>query len=322
MQRGIVSAVDGRRARVKRPDGFVTAWMYISDSVAGLETGDIVFYEPFGNDGLILHAIGGAGLAAGDILARLRTVDGSGSGLDADMLDGLHAVAFATAAQGAKADAAFPISGGTLTGNLDIDGHNLTNYVGITNSNGNTFETYPGGLSYSQITVENYEQFTGDDFPLDSGTLLTIKNSAWRTFQIIVRNGTYPDTYIRQYYESQGGFLTWQRVITAPKQLLTGAWSSGQRTLTGFTDYKLFLVKIAGADMTFPAVRSGSTLRGSGSYALSASHHEVSVNHSYSGITLTWEYCNRFSHLEGSNHNNFSSYDGGSCTISEIWGVA
>ena len=45
-----------------------------------------------------------------EILAALLTVDGAGTGLDADMLDGLQATAFATAAQGAAADAALPAS--------------------------------------------------------------------------------------------------------------------------------------------------------------------------------------------------------------------
>lgn len=42
--------------------------------------------------------------------------DGSGSGLDADLLDGNHATAFATAAQGVLATNALPKSGGALTG--------------------------------------------------------------------------------------------------------------------------------------------------------------------------------------------------------------
>lgn len=44
--------------------------------------------------------------AAADVLSKLLTVDGAGSGLNADLLDGMHAGEFATAAQGAKADSA------------------------------------------------------------------------------------------------------------------------------------------------------------------------------------------------------------------------
>lgn len=41
-------------------------------------------------DGVIILDPAGAGLTAGDILAALLTVDGAGSGLDADTLDGAH----------------------------------------------------------------------------------------------------------------------------------------------------------------------------------------------------------------------------------------
>lgn len=43
---------------------------------------------------------------AAEILTAIKTVDGAGSGLDADLLDGLSSAAFATAAQGTAADAA------------------------------------------------------------------------------------------------------------------------------------------------------------------------------------------------------------------------
>ena len=43
---------------------------------------------------------------AADVLSKLLTVDGSGSGLDADTLDGISSAGFATAAQGALADSA------------------------------------------------------------------------------------------------------------------------------------------------------------------------------------------------------------------------
>ena len=46
--------------------------------------------------------------------------DGSGSGLDADLLDGQQASAFATSAQGTLATNALPKAGGTMTGTLDL----------------------------------------------------------------------------------------------------------------------------------------------------------------------------------------------------------
>src|SRR6056300_1915674 len=47
---------------------------------------------------------------ASEILTAVKTVDGAGSGLDADLLDGNEATAFATAAQGTLADSALQSS--------------------------------------------------------------------------------------------------------------------------------------------------------------------------------------------------------------------
>lgn len=68
-----------------------------------------------------------------EILAALLTVDGPGSLLNADLLDGKHHTEFATSAQGSNADTAYswgdhaglylPIGGGTLTGSLTVNGN-------------------------------------------------------------------------------------------------------------------------------------------------------------------------------------------------------
>ena len=50
------------------------------------------------------------------------TNDGASSGLDADTVDGLQATAFATSAQGTLATNALPKSGGTITGDLTVNG--------------------------------------------------------------------------------------------------------------------------------------------------------------------------------------------------------
>ncbi len=82
---------------------------------------------------------------AAEILTAIKTVDGTGSGLDADLLDGQHASAFATAAQGTTADNALPRSGGTMTGSVTLatdtkilSGSNIYTELGA-NVN-NTFE--------------------------------------------------------------------------------------------------------------------------------------------------------------------------------------
>ena len=81
---------------------------------------------------------------ASEILTAIKTVDGSASGLDADLLDGQHATAFATAAQGALADSAvqpgdnistLTNNSGYITGNQtitlsgDVSGSGTTSIV-------------------------------------------------------------------------------------------------------------------------------------------------------------------------------------------------
>jgi hypothetical protein len=60
-------------------------WRFIMDLASGIDT-------------QFAAKLNAAAYTAADVLAKLLTVDGSGSGLDADLLDGQHASAFATAA--------------------------------------------------------------------------------------------------------------------------------------------------------------------------------------------------------------------------------
>lgn len=73
-----------------------------------------------GNGQQVISTTGGASDTAAQILIKLLTVDGAGSGLDADLLDGNSSAAFATSAQGTTADNALPKSGGTMTGNITL----------------------------------------------------------------------------------------------------------------------------------------------------------------------------------------------------------
>jgi hypothetical protein len=78
-------------------------------------------------------------LTAAQILTLLLTVDGTGSGLDADLLDGLEATAFATAAQGATADTALQAANNlsdvavaaTARSNLGVDAAGTDNSTNV-----------------------------------------------------------------------------------------------------------------------------------------------------------------------------------------------
>lgn len=95
------------------------------------------------------HANGDlTGYTAADVLAKLITVDGFGSGLDADLLDGLSSAAFALAAHN---HAASEITSGTFA-DARIAQSNVTQHVAAIN--------HDGTLNYSAnrhhlITVQN-----------------------------------------------------------------------------------------------------------------------------------------------------------------------
>lgn len=56
----------------------------------------------------LVSKLNSSAYTAADVLTKIKTVDGPASGLDADLLDGNEAAAFATSAQGTKADNALP----------------------------------------------------------------------------------------------------------------------------------------------------------------------------------------------------------------------
>lgn len=86
--------------------------------------------EPFisaANLNKIEQALADLGLAleASNLLTTIKTVDGTGSGLDADLLDGNSSTAFATSSQGSLADTALQ-DGDTISANL-ANGLSLAN---------------------------------------------------------------------------------------------------------------------------------------------------------------------------------------------------
>ena len=103
MQRGTVSVVSGRRARVLRADGFITGWLAISSGVSALQPGDVAYFSMTGNSGIILsrtdtsgepsdEASVPAGGTTGQALVKVSNddYDAGWSSLDnkADLVDG------------------------------------------------------------------------------------------------------------------------------------------------------------------------------------------------------------------------------------------
>jgi hypothetical protein len=70
---------------------------------------------------------------AADVLTKIKTVDGTGSGLDADLLDGLNAVSGATGASVVARDASGNFAANTITATFagNVTGNVIGNITGI-----------------------------------------------------------------------------------------------------------------------------------------------------------------------------------------------
>jgi trimeric autotransporter adhesin len=94
---------------------------------------------------------------AADVLTKIKTVDGTGSGLDADLLDGLNAVSGATGASIVSRDASGNFSAGTITATLS--GNVTGNFTG--NVTGNVAGNLTGDVYASDGTTKILENSTG-----------------------------------------------------------------------------------------------------------------------------------------------------------------
>ena len=105
--------------------------------------------------------------SAAQILAKLLTVDGSGSALDADMLDGLHAAAFAQ------------LAGANFTGNVNVVGSGSA-YAGLNTAGDITANRGDNtGAYYFTNSGTRYLFFNGAGFDLVGGQLAINSSITW-----------------------------------------------------------------------------------------------------------------------------------------------
>ena len=126
---------------------------------------------------------------AADVLAKLKTVDGSGSGLDADTVDSLHATAFARADQSPTVDL------------------NTVNGIGIMsnpmNANATTARHYPiqeaGTLFYGTAAYSSanqiYGTFNSNRWFFRGGGTSTTSKTAWKEMAFLTSNVASADKW-------------------------------------------------------------------------------------------------------------------------------
>jgi hypothetical protein len=111
---------------------------------------------------------------AADILTKIKTVDGTGSGLDADVLDGLNAVSGATGASIVSRDASGNFSAGTITATFtgNVTGNTAGVHTGAVTGNvtGNTAGVHTGAVT-GNVTGNLTGNVTGNTTGTQNGAV-------------------------------------------------------------------------------------------------------------------------------------------------------
>ena len=111
---------------------------------------------------------------AADVLTKIKTVDGTGSGLDADLLDGLNAVSGATGASIVSRDASGNFSAGTITATFtgNVTGNTAGVHTGAVTGNvtGNTAGVHTGAVT-GNVTGNLTGDVTGNTTGTQNGAV-------------------------------------------------------------------------------------------------------------------------------------------------------
>ena len=129
---------------------------------------------------------------ASDVLTKIKTVDGTGSGLDADLLDGLNAVSGATGASIVSRDASGNFSAGTITATFtgNVTGNTAGVHTGAVTGNvtGNTTGVHTGAVT-GNVTGNLTGNVTGNTTGTQNGAVGNITPSTG-AFTTLSASGT------------------------------------------------------------------------------------------------------------------------------------
>lgn len=140
---------------------------------------------------------------AADVLTKIKSVDGSASGLDADLLDGLHASSSNTGSTVVARDASGNFSAGTITANLTGTASTATTLTGLTSTVAEL--NFSDGVT-SNIQTQLNGKLGSTAKATDSALLNGVAEATTATANTIVKRDSEGDLYARLFrssYEEQ-----------------------------------------------------------------------------------------------------------------------
>ena len=148
--------------------------------------------------------------SASEILTAIKTVDGASSGLDADLLDGSHASAFALK------------SGATFTGDLRVD---------------NDADLRIGdGAANERILIQKADNNVSDHIIFYNGTTRVGEIGCEDTSWLRINQETAKNIYTPRYIRSDGGFF-----VDGTSKGINGSGNFIGGTIAGASDYSTLI---------------------------------------------------------------------------------
>lgn len=136
---------------------------------------------------------------AADVLTKIKTVDGASSGLDADLLDGLHATSANTVSTVVARDASGNFSAGTITANLTGTASTATTLTGLTSTIAEL--NYMDGVT-SNVQTQLNGKLSTTGTAADSAKLNGVASAETATASTIVKRNASGHIYANAFNSS------------------------------------------------------------------------------------------------------------------------
>jgi hypothetical protein len=190
---------------------------------------------------------------AADILTKIKTVDGAGSGLDADLLDGFSSSTSSTANTIALRDNSGRITATTFTGNVtgNVTGNLTGNVTG--NITGNVTST---SVSISGGSATGLSNLTTTNFTASGTTTLSGTNNLTGTTTAVTQSAADNSTKVATtaYVDAATGTLGTMSTQNASNVTITGG------SITGLTALSTASGTISATTLSASTVTASTTL--------------------------------------------------------------